>query len=412
LAALALLAIAAPGGGATPVQDRPALSPISAEFNGTIAQSTTYRVAISRPPSAVEWTWELEPPTDDPNCNRLLVISEEDARSAAEWLHGDGDGCRHLGTEHAGRITVFAKTGDYECSATITGSSTHTGPEPQPCFRKPTATPPPPKATTPPVILKPEAKEWKDTAAVMFAGTSAFSGLAIACALVPSPDPVTKGCAGVMFVIAAAHFAYGQYALWKSKDPPDKNFKVLAKLVMPKLPKARAGNGVTPAMAAAANAILTNVERVSANDAAFITSLERAQGAYAAKDGTWDRKQSRAAAGFARAEAMLLSAQPKLDATMKRAVAKAGAPPLTVADARRATSSVRKNGLPPSFTSLAHRLALPHSEVAAQEKRVAALPVGAIAGQVALKLGTPSVARAHRTASKLLRALAKRLDKR
>jgi hypothetical protein len=316
-----------------------------------------------------------------------------------------------LGTDHAGRIGVTVTTRGWTCNAAITGSSTHEGSEPEPCFKA--AQPPaPPTSSAPPAIVSPEKAEWKDTAAVVFGGSAAFSGLAIACALVPSPDPVSKGLAVVMLLISVGHMAYGQYALSKASDPPDKNYKQLAKLGVPKLPAIRPGNGVTLAEAEAANAILANVARVSANDAAFITSFERAQGAYAARDGPWDRRQSRAAAKYARAEAKLLDAQPALDVALKRAVAQANVPPLTAADAKRATASVVRNGLPASFASPAARLGITKAEIRAHEKRVAALPGRAIAGLVAAKLATPATARAHRTAAKLLRALAGRLAKR
>ncbi len=390
---------------------RPSLSPIEATFS-TVLRRTDYEVHLSDPePGPTEWNWTLEPPTDDPGCKRSSANLSGQTVSTLTWYHADEDGCRHIGTDHAGRITVYAKTGDYECTATITGSSTHVGPEPDPCFKRP-ALPPPPVSNAPPAIVNPEKAEWKDTAAVVFAGSAAFSGLAIACALVPSPDPVTKGAAVVMLLISVGHMAYGQYALGKANDPPDKNYKQLAKLVVPKLPGVRPGNGVTSAEAAAANAILVNVAKVSANDAAFITSFERAQGAYAARNGTWDRTQSRAAAKYARAEAKLLDAQPALDAALKRAVAQASVPPLTAADAKRATASVAKSGLPASFTSLARRLGLSQAAIAAHAKRVAALPPGAIAGPVAAKVATKAMARADRTAAKLLRALAARLDKR
>jgi hypothetical protein len=390
---------------------RPSLSPIEATFS-TVLRRTDYEVHVSDPePGPTEWDWTLEPPADDPGCKRSSANLSGRTVSTLIWYHADEDGCSHIGTDHAGRITVHAKTGDYECTATITGSSTHSGPEPDPCFKRP-AVLPPPASNAPPAIVNPEKAEWKDTAAVVFGGSAAFSGLAIACALVPSPDPVSKGLAVVMLLISVGHMAYGQYALSKASDPPDKNYKQLAKLGVPKLPAIRPGNGVTLAEAEAANAILANVARVSANDAAFITSFERAQGAYAARDGTWDRRQSRATAKYARAEAKLLDAQPALDVALKRAVAQANVPPLTAADAKRATASVVRNGLPASFTSPAARLGITKAEIRAHEKRVAALPGRAIAGLVAAKLATPATARAHRTAAKLLRALAGRLAKR
>jgi hypothetical protein len=102
------------------------------------------------------------------------------------------------------------------------------------------------------------------------------------------PRAVTKGIAVVSLGAAMFNMTLGFYATYKASDPPDPNYKTLAKLVTPQPKLFRATGGVTAREAAAANALLRNTAKIVGNDRAFLTSFEPAQGAYAANDGTWD----------------------------------------------------------------------------------------------------------------------------
>jgi hypothetical protein len=417
---LAVLVAASAGGGgalAAPSDSRPSLSTIQATFVES-SRATDYVVSLTDPlagPTSPmpDWKWTLEPPTDDPTCDKFGVVSTERFRSSARWRHADSDGCKHVGLDHAGRITVTVNTGTgFECTATITGTTTHEGPEANLCFKLPTATPPPPTSTSAPSLRDLEKKSWRDAATAATAAGVGFSGLAVGCALVPSPDPVTKGIALFGVVVAIGYYAYGQYAYRKAQDPPDRNYKQLAKVVVPTLPKVRAGGGVTAAEAAAANALAASIARIAGYDAALVTSFERAQGAYAARDGTWDHRQSLAAARYARAEAKLLDARPALERALRKAIESAGAPALTLTDARRATDHVARHGLSASFTSYARRLGVGGAPLAAFARAAGRAKPATIAGPVTAKVGGPAVTHAYRSSAALLRTLAARLAKR
>jgi hypothetical protein len=409
--AVATVIVVGPGAQAGISADRPSLSAIAATFDEA-KKTTFYEVHLLNPEAGLtSWGWDLEPPADDPTCRNFSIVELEQTFSRAEWRHGAEDGCRHEGTEHLGRVTVRVSTGAYSCHATIVGTLTRVGPEPDPCFR-PTPPPPPPKATSPPSLRDIEKKGWEDAAKFGFGGASALAALAFGCAVVPSPDPVTKGIALFGMIVSVGYFAYGEYALSKALDPPDRNYKKLAKLAIPHLPAIQPGSGVTAAEAGAANALLANASQMAGIDAALLKSFERAQGAYAAQDGTWDTKQSRSAAKFARAEAKLLDARPALEAALRRAVAKAGTIALTPADVKRGVARIARAGFPSPFVSTTRRLGIAPARLSAFRARVVRIKPAAAAGPVAPRFAPPATAAADRAGARLLRALAARLDKR
>jgi hypothetical protein len=170
---------------------------------------------------------------------------------------------------------------------------------------------------------------------------------------------------------------------------------------------------VTRAEALAANALLTNTAKLSAYGRAFLTSLERALGAHAASDRDWDRKQSRAAAGFARAEATLLDARPALEAALRRAVDEAvpGAR-LSLPVARKATAQVSKQALPAPLVSLLSAFGFAKAEIASIRAQMARVAPSAVAGAVSAKLAPPALAQLERRTARSLRAIAARLEKR
>lgn len=394
--------------------DRPSLSPIQATFVENL-KATRYVVNLDDPGAGPEtplpnWEWDLTPPADDPGCDELEIPVSSARSSSVTWYHADENGCKHVGTEHFGRIDVVVRTRGWTCDATIVGTSTHVGPEPNQCFKPTPPAPPPPASSSAPSIRDLEKKQWRDTSVATTAIGVTFAGMALGCAL--APEPASKVVAVLGFIAAGAYYAVGVYAFYKSEDPPDKNYKRLARLVIPKLPAVKTGSGATTAEAAAANALLSTIARISANDAAFIASFERAQGAYAARDGTWDRRQSRAAASFARAEARLFDTMPGLETALGRAVQQASVSPLTQADARRALDHGAKQGLPASFTATAAKLGVDAAAMRAFAKRLSRAKPGVIAGPVAPKFAAPAAAAADRAAARLLRTLAARLDKR
>jgi len=408
------------GGATTPATassvDDPVLHAISATFDES-TKTTRYEVrldnAIAFPET--DWTWHFTADPTDPDCNQFNVTARQLSVSRATFAHGEENGCHHTSPDHNVDIEVVAKVGGiYTCNARIHGTTTHAGPEPELCFKNPTPPPsPPPLAPSPPTIGNSDKVLWEGVATANFASGSAMALAAVSFLIIPVPDPFTKGAAGVSLVGAVIALGVGLYALHKANDPPYPGYKKLARPAFPRPAPVRAGGGVTRAEASAANALLGNGARIVGYDRAFLTSLERAQGAYRAKDSTWDRKQSNAAAGFARAEAKLLDARPALERSLQRAVtATLQSRRLSVADARAGLARFSKAGLPTSATTLLRSFKVTTAEIASIRARIAKVAPSTAAGPIAPKLAPHTLAKADRTSARLLRRLATHLAKR
>jgi hypothetical protein len=205
--------------------------------------------------------------------------------------------------------------------------------------------------------------------------------------------------------VAGCELLLAEYYVYKAKDPPDPKYKVLAKPIVRKPRLLKPGNGVSPALAKAANAYLMNTAQMVGQDRAFIDSLERAQGAHAARNAVWDKRQSDLAAKYARAEAKLLAARPALAAAVRRSAAPILPRALAAADVTGVSRA-----LSPALVSLLRSLG--SKNVGALRTRVAKLSSSAVAGPVAPKIAPSAVAAAERGGAKLLRATAARLAKR
>src|SRR5688572_4531027 len=179
---------------------------------------------------------------------------------------------------------------------TKTGTCTIETPPPPP------PPPPPPKLNAaPPTMTKKEKKEYREAALVATAASATTAGVSLALIEVPP-------AAAIALIVAGGELLLAEYYVYKAKDPPDPKYKVLAKPIVPTPRLLKPGDGISKALAKAANAYLVNTAQMVAQDRAFIDSLERAQGAHAARDAVWDKRQSDLAAKYARAEAALLDA--------------------------------------------------------------------------------------------------------
>jgi hypothetical protein len=246
-----------------------------------------------------------------------------------------------------------------------------------------------------------EKQEYKEAAIIAGASGATFGGATIALVEFPPAAAISLMGAGVCFLLEA-------YNGRKALDPPDPSYKGLATPRFPKPTLLKAAGGITAGEAAAANALLTNTARMVGLDRAFLTSLERAQGAYAARDLVWLRKQSAQASKLARAEAKTLDARPGLEQAVGKAMAAARhTQSVTAAQVRAA----QKAGLPRALVALLRSFGVNASELATFRRQLASVSPATVAGPVSSKWGTPALARAERTTAKLLRTLAGRLDK-
>jgi hypothetical protein len=397
----------------------PNMVPIFATFDDE-TKTTTYTAQLINPVPGSEtaWDWVFAAPPDDPTCNDFRRGESDDKHAVLTYAHGDANGCHHEGKDHNVDITAQALSGPWFCEAKIHGTTPHEGAQPEACRR--TSPPPPPPPVTPPPPpppsprLTPDEKTALKRKAAVSAGLGLLSGVAgLGLLIIPSPDPLTKGGAGVMFLMGSAELTAAAVWLELAKDPPDPNFKRLAKLSFPRLPPTRAGPRVTRQEALAGNALLGNTARLVGYNDAFLTSLERAQGAHAAGDRRWERTQSQAAARFARAEAKLLDARPALREALRRAVdAALPRARLSVAGAKAATAQVARRALPSSLVSLLRALGFSTAEVASVRSRMAHVSPSAAAGPVTAKLAMPAVTEADRRSARILRAIAARLEAR
>jgi hypothetical protein len=114
----------------------PVLSKMHAHFVES-EKATHYTVEVTGTTATPAYNWALQPPMDDPTCNKFEVTS---AGNEAIWHHADTDGCHHNGIQHDGTIVVVVLVAGWKCTATYFGTLDGDGPQPEPCTS--TATPP------------------------------------------------------------------------------------------------------------------------------------------------------------------------------------------------------------------------------------------------------------------------------
>lgn len=117
----------------------PRLQPMLGAFSSD-AKATTYTVAATDPDGdKLTYSWVLDPPANDPNCDNLgHLISRQ---RTFVWHHGDsvasGD-CDHSVEDargHQGTVYVHVSDGVWRCTAVYDGTVSGAGPRPEPCVR-------------------------------------------------------------------------------------------------------------------------------------------------------------------------------------------------------------------------------------------------------------------------------------
>jgi streptogramin lyase len=180
-------------------------------------------------------------------------------------------------------------------------------------------------------------------------------------------------------------------------DPPDPNFKAIAAPPRLTLPRLHARRGMSAATARAFNRVLANEARIAGLQLAYLHAVERAQGAHAAADDAWVKRQDLAAATNADKLAKAYAAEPKLLAAERAAARRS---PLRRIRVTRASIKRAKrrlaHGLPRPVARRLRRLGLSAADVSglARELRAAKLKPGSVPSL----LGTPAQRRAARAA--------------
>ena len=207
-----------------------------------------------------------------------------------------------------------------------------------------------PRVPTPPTVASTrpgaaEKREWKRQSEIH--KSVAYGFTLIASIGVFNPDPTVSKITALVCGIAAAGLQVrsAQLAAWAA-DPPDRRFRRLARPARHRPPRVHVGPGISRQAARIANRFLREMFRERAIASAFLTSVERAQGATQAGALGWRTRQLSRAASYARQEATLLEVASRRRRELAQVLAAAGAGTFTTAEARRAQRLIREHGLP------------------------------------------------------------------
>jgi choice-of-anchor C domain-containing protein len=165
-------------------------------------------------------------------------------------------------------------------------------------------------------------------------------------------DQIREGCpkcASYLDSVAAGDDTMAELAADLAMDPPDPNFTTMPTAVAPATPDIQAGDGVSAAAASAFRDLNALQAEAFGQGRAAVSAIERAQGARAAGDSTWESRQSVAAAGFLTALATQLERMPTASEALASQLAASGIPNPTADQARAqaVAANARRNGPPP-----------------------------------------------------------------
>jgi hypothetical protein len=201
---------------------------------------------------------------------------------------------------------------------------------------------------------------------------------------------ITKVADAVKFLLLFTGFTIGM-AGQVASDPPDGRFTIIAQPRMLSFSPLTPGDGLTPDAADALNAMLGNYAQAVSVGEAFLTSLERVQGAGLAGDIDWYGKQMAAASGYAMQQAAVLDAQPALNATAESSWRASGLLDVSADDVAAAQDDLALNGLPAPFADLVNEVG-EHGQAFADEltKELIALDTSTISGGLPAILNDPT----------------------
>jgi hypothetical protein len=371
----------------------PTISEIEATFDEA-DRSTRYAVEVNYAKEDGEplFTWGLTPPKDDPACSLLRLAEQRGtirdggggrliARSTATWHHGDE--CTHKGFQHYGWVDVLVsvhhkeKYGEFnlQCSAqyfgTLSGSGQSGDRQEATCDKSV-----PPQKKIPgkvPIDFKYNAQLEVAYHADLIDTYTVEGVVFTLCAV--APIPATQIACGIAGGISAGlvYILTKEKEAWEKilKDPPDRNFRVVAKPVPVKIPPLGPEDGLTPATAQAFNALAKASARTLSLDEALMTAINRQLGANRAHDKKAQRMQERAAARYARQLTAALKGLAPLRANLRAAIA-AEAVDLTVTpkDFADAQQQLSASVFPERMATTLKKLGMTEAEIAQLKQRV------------------------------------------
>jgi len=190
--------------------------------------------------------------------------------------------------------------------------------------------------------------------------------------------------------LAAANGILGVFA---GVDPPDPNFTLIAKPLIPTYTQIVAQLGITSALATALNALNINSLNTIAYAQAAITSGNRAQGAANASNAFWESAQFQAEENYASILVSLTQAEPGLLANLQNALVAGGygSGTVTTTDVLSYETSILQNGLPTSIVQVLTQAGVDNATINLLTNFIDALDVTKVAGAFPAQLTNPTL---------------------
>jgi hypothetical protein len=196
-----------------------------------------------------------------------------------------------------------------------------------------------------------------------------------------------------------------------AKDPPDANYAQVARPAAGTLPAVKPGNGLSTSAAKLVTTLQTERVRAAALGEAFTTAVNRGGAAAENNAPKQERTQILAAAKYGKQ----LAAALETEVALRARVAAALRPSLLKVtfskdDLTRALASIRQNGVPPEFVTVAKAAGLDENYLAVYLREVLSTPVPNSVGLYAV-LTDKKLAASELRAARLLRVVAGRFAK-
>jgi hypothetical protein len=196
-----------------------------------------------------------------------------------------------------------------------------------------------------------------------------------------------------------------------SFDPVDTRFKTIAQPRIPNVAKVVAGGDVSAALARAFNDLFAARARGVGYAGAVITSINRAQGAYAKKQKTWEKKQMRAAGRYAKSLASAFDEERQVRPRVATLVGGLELPVNTAEDVAAFRDSLIRNGLPSDLTAGLARLGVSKADRTLVQGWLLATDFARLTVNPYESIGDPRLLAALRKASTGLRDFARKAER-
>ena len=250
-------------------------------------------------------------------------------------------------------------------------------------------------------LSKEDKKDAKEESHFWNYAASACAILGVVAAVTGVGAPVAAGCA----LVAAGCKIVGEMDSQASDDPPDTNFRTLARpqvktITLP-------GETTSDSVKAAENALVANLAQIKALSDAMFVSINRASGALLAKQPSWRQRQDELGRSYASQLAKLMDELPDLFAHLRASLMEAR---LTVAatasDIAKAKRTVAEHGFPPELSDTFKEMGLSNGEV--EDLRTGAERLAFVPSQAAFPeiLADPRISSSSRAATAWLRRYA------